>query len=134
MGVYSHNRMGYNITCSAEHQSSAEIAQGFIGLVLLELPNGWEIKSTRFHWLNVVSCDIFNGRIWTLLISAYLLPSMLNYLQYPKEALQRFKGMNPIFSGDLNVDLDDVCSLWRQRVADLLTEFELIDLVWHFHQ
>ena len=46
-----------------------------------------------------------------------------------KEVLQKFKSMCPIFLGDLNVDLDVDRSSWSQRMADLLTEFGLIDLV-----
>ena len=40
--------------------------------------------------------------------------------------------MDPIALGDLNVDLDESRSLRSQRMADLLTEFSLIDLVQNF--
>ena len=32
------------------------------------------------------------------------------------------------------MDLDNARSSWSQRVADLLLEFGIIDLVWHFRQ
>ena len=61
----------------------------------------------------------------------YLPPSKVEHLPDFEEALQRFKVRDPIFLADLNVDLDDAWSSRSQRVADLLTEFGLIDLVRH---
>ena len=59
-------------------------------------------------------------------------PLTLEHLLGFEEALQRFKGLDSIFLGDLNVDPDKSWSLQSQRIADLLTEFGLIDLVRHF--
>ena len=58
----------------------------------------------------------------------------LEHLPDAKETIQRFKGMYPIVLGYLNMDLNDAWSLRSQCVAYLLTEFGLIDLVWHFRQ
>ena len=60
---YSHNRLGYDVICSAARPSSTGGAQVDVGLVLQEWTNGWGIESTRFHGLNVVSCKIMTGRI-----------------------------------------------------------------------
>ena len=59
---------------------------------------------------------------------------MLEHLPEVEEELQRFKGRDTIVLGYLNVDLDNSQILWSQRVADLLMEYGLIDLVWHFRQ
>ena len=59
---------------------------------------------------------------------------MLEQLPDVEEALQRFKGRDPIVLGDINVDLDDARSSQSQRMTDLLTECGIIDLVRHFRQ
>ena len=53
--VYSHNRLGYDVTCSAARPSSARGDQGGIRLVTRERPVRWGIDSTRYHGPNVVS-------------------------------------------------------------------------------
>ena len=61
----------------------------------------------------------------------YLPPSTVEHLPDVEEALQRFKVQDPIFLADINVDLDDARISRSQHLADLLTEFGLIDLVRH---
>ena len=58
----------------------------------------------------------------------------LEHLPDFEESLQCFKGMDTIVLGDLNVELDKSRSSRSQRVADLLTEIGIIDLVRHFQQ
>ena len=92
-------------------------------------PDGWGIKSMRFHGLNMVNCAIVTGHTWTPLVSTYLSPSTMEHLPYSEEKLQKFKGLGPIVLGVFNVNLDDSQRSRSQRMANLLTEFGLIDLV-----
>ena len=78
--AYSHNRLGYTVTCSTAHLSSAGGAQGGVRLVARERPVGWGIESTRYHRPIVVRCKLITGLTWTLLIIAYQTPSMLEHL------------------------------------------------------
>ena len=66
-----------------------------------------------------------------LFVGAYLTPSTLDRLPDFEEYLQIFKGLEPIFLGVFNLDLDDNRSSQRQRMADVIMEFDLIDLVHH---
>ena len=59
---------------------------------------------------------------------------VMEHLPDVKEALQRFKGQDPIFPGDLNLEVDDAQSLWIKRVMDLLKEYGLIDLFRSFRK
>ena len=100
--------------------------------MMRERPIGWGIESTHYHRPNVVSCEIVTGLTRTPLVGVCLPPLTLEHLTYLEEALQRFR--DPIFLGDLNVNLDEARSPRSQQVADLLTEYGLIDLVLHFCQ
>ena len=66
-------------------------------------------------WQNTVSCKLFTGLTWTPLVSAYLPPSTLEQLPDMEEALK--SGKDPIFHGDLNVELDKARSPRIQQVA-----------------
>ena len=114
--------------------SSAGGYQGGIGLVTRERTDGWGIESMHFHGSNVVSCKIVTRNTRTPLASAYLPTLTLEHLPYFKEALQRFKGLDLIVLGYFNVYLENSQSSRSQRVADLLTEFDLIDLVCQTQQ
>ena len=50
-----------------------------------------------------------------------------------EDDLHRFKGLYPIFLGNINMDLDNVRSLRSERVSYLLKKFGLIDLVRYLH-
>ena len=80
----------------------------------------------------MVRCKLVARLIRTPLVGVYLPPSMLEHLPDLEESLKRFK--DPIAIGDLNVHFDEARSLRIQQVADLLTEYGLIDLVRHFGQ
>ena len=82
--LYSHNHLGYNVTCSKAHSYSNGVAWGGVGLVTREWPDGWGIESTRFHGPNVVSCEIVTGPTQTPLVGAYFPPSTLEHLPYIK--------------------------------------------------
>ena len=73
---YSHNRLGYDVTCLAERPSSARGSQGGIGMVTRERPIGWGIQSTLYHGMNVVICKIVTVITQNLLVGAYLPPYM----------------------------------------------------------
>ena len=68
------------------------------------------------------------------LVGAYLTPLNLDHPPDFEEELQRLKGMVLIVLGGLKVDLDKYRILRSQCVADLLTEFGIIDLVRNFRQ
>ena len=80
--------------------------------------------------MNVVSCKIVIGLIWTPLVGAYLPPLMLEHLPGLEEALQHFR--DPIFLGGLNVDIDKARSLRIQCIPGLLAEYGVIDLGRNF--
>ena len=88
----------------------------------------------RFHGPNVVRCKIVTKHTRTPLLRVYLTPSALEHLPEIEEAIHQFEGRDPIFLVDLNVDLDNARSSQSQRVADILTEYVIIDLVRHFKQ
>ena len=81
-----------------------------------------------------MSCKIATRHTQTPLVGAYPPPSMLDHLPYFEEALQKFKGLDPIVLGYFNVDLDDTQSLCSQFMVDLLTDFSIINLVRHSRQ
>ena len=85
-----------------------------------------------YHGPNVVNCEIFTGLTGNLIVREYLSPSTLKHLPDLQEALKCFR--DPIFLGNLNVDLDKVRILRSQCVLDLLAEYDLIDLVRHSQQ
>ena len=70
----------------------------------------------------------------TPLVGAYLPPSTLEHLLDVEEALYKFKGLDPIVLGDLNMDLDNTHRSRSQHMADLLMEFGIVDLVRNFRQ
>ena len=57
---------------------------------------------------------------------------MLAHIPDLEEALERFRGQNPILMGDLSVDLDEAQNPRSQFIANLLMEFYLIDLMHNF--
>ena len=95
---------------------------------------GWSLELTCFRGLNVVSCEVVTGTYRTPIVGAYLLPSTLAHLSNLEEDLELFRGQDLIMLGDINVDLDESQNLRIQLVADLLTEFGLIDLIHQFCQ
>ena len=60
-----------------------------------------------FHEPNVVICGIITGKYWTLIVGAYLPPSMLAHLLDLEKDLAHFQGQEPIMLGDLDMDLDE---------------------------
>ena len=78
----------------------------------------------------MVICEIVTGLTRNPLVVTYLPLSMLEHLPNLEEALKRFR--DPIFLGDLNMDLNGARKPWGQQVADLLAEYSIIDLVLHF--
>ena len=61
-------------------------------MVLREWPEGWSVKSTRFHGPDMVSCEIVSGGQRTPLIGVYLPPSTLDHITDLEEALKRLPG------------------------------------------
>ena len=87
-------------------------------------------ESTRYHRLNVVICKLVTGLTRNPLVRAYPHSSTLEHLPDLEESLKRFK--DPIVLRDLNMDFGEARSLRSQRVADLLAEYGIIDLVRNF--
>ena len=77
-------------------------------------------------------CKIVIGLTWTLLVGAYLSPSMLEHLPGLEEAIQQFR--DPIVLVYLNLYLDEARILLIQSVLGLHAKYVLIDLVRHFRQ
>ena len=65
---------------------------------------GWGIESTLYHGPNMVSCEHVTRLTPNPLVGAYLPLSTLEHLTDLAEAMKLFK--EPIFLGDLNVDLE----------------------------
>ena len=107
--------------CSKAHPSSAGGVQGRIGLVTRERTDRWGIESTRFHGLNMVIWDKVTRPVRTPTVGAHLPNLMMEHLPDVEEALHQFKEWDLILRGDLNMELDNVPSLRRQCVTDLLT-------------
>ena len=116
--AYSHNHLGYDVTCLTARLSSAWGDQGGMGLVTRERPVGWGVESMRYHGPNVVICNIVVRLTRTLLLRTYLLPSMLEHLPDLEESLQSLR--EPIVRGDLNVDLNKARRSRSQYVPYLL--------------
>ena len=85
-----------------------------------------------YNRTHVVSCEIVNRLTRTPIVGAYLPTLTLEDLSDLEEAMQRFR--DPIFLGDLNVDLEKYRSMQSQQMSDLLAEYGIIDLVRHFWQ
>ena len=47
--AYCHNWMGYDVVCLPEITMATGGAQGVVGLVGIEWPQGWSVELTRFH-------------------------------------------------------------------------------------
>ena len=127
MTVYFQNWLRYKVTFLTVQLSRDGGFQGRVGIVMCERPVGWEIESTCYHGLNVVSCKIVTRLARTPLVKLYLQPSMLEHLPNLDEALQCFR--DPIVMFYLNADTNKARSTWRQSVLALLVEYRLIDLV-----
>ena len=59
---------------------------------------------------------------------------MLAHILDLEEALAHLLYQDPIMLRDLNVDLDEAQNPHSQIIANLLTEFGLIDLIHHFQK
>ena len=127
-----HNHLGYDVTCSAARPYRSRGSQGGVGLVKLERPVRWRVKSTCYHGPSMVSCKVVTRITKNPLVRVYLPLLTLEKLTDLEETLQRFR--EPIFPRDLNMDLDKSRRSRSQLVADLLTEYVLLDLVCHFLQ
>ena len=58
---YCHNRLGYDVVCSLSITTAADGAQGGVGLVVWDQPQGWSIESTRFRGPKLVICKVVTG-------------------------------------------------------------------------
>ena len=120
------------MTCSEAWPTSSGGAQGYVGLVTRERAFGWGIESTRYPSPNVVSCKVFTGLTHTSIVGTYLPEPMLEHLPDMEEVLQLFR--YPIVLRGLNLDLNEARILRIRQVADLIAEYDFIDLVRHFRQ
>ena len=90
----------------------------------MKRPVGWVNDSTRYHRLNVVSCELVARLTWTSLIGVYLTLLMLEHLPNLEESLKRFR--YPIVLREMNVDLNKSRIPQSQQMADLLRDYGLI--------
>ena len=108
MTTYFWNRLGYDIFCSTSWPASAGRAQGCVGVLFGYQPTRWSLELTRFHWPNIVSCEVFRGTSRTPIIGAYLPPTTLSHLPNLEEFLERFRVQDPILMEYINMELDEV--------------------------
>ena len=130
--AYFRNRLGYDVFCLPFITTKTVRAQGGVGLVLWYQLKGWRFKSTRFHRLNLVSCEVIAGGKRTPLIGMYLPPSTLDHLLDLEETLKQFRYQYLIVLGDLNANIIQSHNLRSHQVADLLMEFGLMNLLHRF--
>ena len=105
-----------------------------MGLVIRDQQKVWSIELTRFHGLNVVIYNIVTGSKQTPLVIEYLPPSTLDYLPDLEKSLTQFQDQDPIVLGDLKSNIGQAQNLRSLQIADLLIDFELVDLLHHFQQ
>ena len=55
--IFSNNQHGYDVRRAAERPSRANRAQGGVGMGTQDQLNGREREVTRFHRMNMVSCE-----------------------------------------------------------------------------
>ena len=81
-----------------------------------------------------MSYDVINHGNWTPIICTYLSPSTLEHLSDLKEDLTLFQDQDPIVIGYLSADISKPQNPHSQQVADLMTDFGLMNLLHHFWQ
>ena len=94
----------------------------------------WSLESTRFHGTNVVRCEFSRGTARAPIILVYLPQTTLANLLDLKEALERFRGKEPILMVYPNMYLDEAQNLLSHIVSNILMEFSLINLMHHFRK
>ena len=107
-------------------------AQGGVGLIVWERPQGWSIESMRFHGMKMVIFRVATHVKRTPTIYVYLPTSTLEHLTDLEEALTCFRDQYTIVLGDLNADTNQSQNPCNQKVADLLIEFGMMDLLHKF--
>ena len=96
--------MRSNVVYSQKITTAAVDAQGGVGLVVRDRPQGWSKESTRFHGPIMVICEVITNKK-TPLTGTYLPPSTLEHLTDLEEALAHFQNQEPIVLGDLNTNI-----------------------------
>ena len=84
----------------------------------------------------MVSCKVItvtNGK-WSLIISAYLPPSILYHLLDLEEALTCFCDQNSIVLGYLSANIGQAQNPRSQKVYDLLMDLGMMHLLLHFQK
>ena len=132
--VYRCNCLGCEIVFSRATATASGGAHGGLGILFLDKPEGWIVKSKNFHRPNMVTCKPIAGDQLILLIGAYLPSSTLYHLSNFQKALKRFQVRDPVIQGDLKVDIGRLRNPWDQQVAYFLFSFGLVDLLAHFGQ
>ena len=93
----------------------------------------WTVESIACHGPNVMSCVIASGGQRTPLIGVYIPPEDETTLEYLETALGRFQGgPTPIVLGDLNTELKAPRNNREQRVADILADAGVFNMLPHF--
>ena len=82
----------------------------------------------------MVSYEIITGIQQTTLTRPYLPLANTDHLPDLEGALNHFLGRNPIFMGDLKLDVGHLGNRWNQQVADFLASLRMLDLLGHFRQ
>ena len=77
----------------------------------------------------MVNFEVVAGSKQTPIVGAYLLTSTLEHLPDLEESLTRFRDQYPIVLGNLNSDIGEAHNHYIHKVADLLMEFGMVDLL-----
>ena len=119
--AYCRNRLGYEIFYSTVRTATSGEAHGGVVLVLQYQTTVWSLKLMQFNTPNVAICEVINGTSRTPFIGTYLPPKMLDHLPNIEEDLELLWGQDPIFMGELNLDLNEARNPRSQIIADMLT-------------
>ena len=82
----------------------------------------------------MVNCKVVRCTYRTPIIGEYLPPTMLAHLLDLEESLERFWYQYPMLMVNINVDLDESQKPRSQIIADMLTEFFLVNLMHNFQK
>ena len=127
-GVYTRHAFSYDVV--ATHAMSAQ--RGGVALAYRSSPY-WQVESTQCHGPNVISCVLVSGRQRTPLIGVYIPPSDETTIEHLERALHRFQGgQAPIILGDLNTELRAPRDAREQRIATLMADAGVSNMLPHF--
>ena len=126
---YCCNILGYEMVCLPMSTTVDGGAHRVVCLVIQERHQGWSLEATRFHRLNMVSCEVVTNKKRSSVIGVNHSPSTLEHVPDLEEDLNHFWYKDTMFLGELRANINQAQNPRRHQVADLLIKFGLIDLL-----